>query len=118
MASVMAPRNAAPTSVRAIESGTGWPAWTHIENFSAWHNVPIGTNENGMGGTNTEFKFNSPLHVRHIAMLGDLAKRVPASQIPDFVVRLASMRDPAVKQIVPELGKYKNGSNEKARRLQ
>jgi sn-glycerol 3-phosphate transport system substrate-binding protein len=54
---------------------TGWPAWTHIENFSAWHNVPIGTNENGMGGTNTEFKFNSPLHVRHIAMLGDLAKR-------------------------------------------
>ena len=54
---------------------TGWPAWTHIENFSAWHNVPIGTNENGMGGTHTEFKFNSPLHVRHITMLGDLAKR-------------------------------------------
>ena len=49
--------------------------------------------------------------------LGDAAKRVPAAQIPDFVVRLASMRDPAVKQIVPELGKYKNGSNEKARRV-
>ena len=54
---------------------TGWPSWVHVENFSAWHNVPIGTNENGMGGTNTEFKVNSPLHVRHIAMLGDLAKR-------------------------------------------
>ncbi len=54
---------------------TTWPSWVHIENFSAWHNVPIGTKENGMGGLDTEFKFNTPLHVRHIAMLGDLAKR-------------------------------------------
>ena len=54
---------------------TGWPAWMHIENFSAWHNVPIGTKENGMGGLDTEFKFNSPLHVRHLAMLGDMAKK-------------------------------------------
>jgi sn-glycerol 3-phosphate transport system substrate-binding protein len=54
---------------------TGWPAWTHIENFSAWHNIPIGTKENGMAGLDTEFKINSPLHVRQIAMLGDLAKR-------------------------------------------
>src|SRR5436189_5342112 len=34
---------------------TGWPAWMHIENFSAWHNVPIGTKQNGMAGTDTEF---------------------------------------------------------------
>jgi len=54
---------------------TGWPSWTHIENFSAWHNIPIGTKENGMAGLDTEFKINSPLHVRQIAMLGDLAKR-------------------------------------------
>jgi sn-glycerol 3-phosphate transport system substrate-binding protein len=47
----------------------------HIENFSAWHNVPIGTKENGMAGMDTEFKVNSPLHVRHIAMLGDMAKK-------------------------------------------
>src|SRR5438067_1147993 len=26
---------------------TSWPSWTHIENFSAWHNVPIGTKQNG-----------------------------------------------------------------------
>jgi dihydroflavonol-4-reductase len=51
------------------------------------------------------------------ARLGDAAKRVPKSQIPDFVVRLASMRDPAVKQIIPELGKYKNGTNAKAMRV-
>ena len=54
---------------------TGWPAWTHIENFSAWHNVAIGTKQNGMVGTDTQFRINSPLHVRQVAMLGDLAKR-------------------------------------------
>ena len=54
---------------------TGWPSWMHIENFSAWHNVPIGTKENGMAGLDTEFKINSPLHVRHLTMLGDMAKK-------------------------------------------
>jgi sn-glycerol 3-phosphate transport system substrate-binding protein len=54
---------------------TGWPSWMHIENFSAWHNVPIGTKENGMAGLDTEFKINSPLHVRHLTMLSDLAKK-------------------------------------------
>jgi len=44
---------------------TGWPSWVHVENFSAWHNVPIGTKENGMGGLDTQFQINSPLHVRH-----------------------------------------------------
>ena len=33
------------------------------------------------------------------------------------MVRLAALRDPAVKQILPELGKKKNATNEKARRL-
>jgi nucleoside-diphosphate-sugar epimerase len=51
------------------------------------------------------------------ARLGDAAKRVPKRQIPDFVVRLAAMRDPAVAQIIPELGKYKNGTNAKAVRM-
>ena len=54
---------------------TSWPSWTHIENFSAWHNVPIGTKQNGMGGFDTAFTINSPLHVRHIGMLGELAKK-------------------------------------------
>ena len=54
---------------------TGWPAWMHIENFSAWHNVPIGTKQNGMAGLDTEFRINSPLHVRHVAMLADMAKK-------------------------------------------
>jgi sn-glycerol 3-phosphate transport system substrate-binding protein len=54
---------------------TTWPSWVHVENFSAWHNVPIGTKENGMAGLDTQFSINTPLHVRHIEMLADLAKR-------------------------------------------
>jgi len=44
---------------------TGWPSWVHVENLSAWHNVPIATKENGMAGLDTTFQINSPLHVRH-----------------------------------------------------
>jgi sn-glycerol 3-phosphate transport system substrate-binding protein len=44
---------------------TGWPSWVHVENFSAWHNVPIATKENGMAGLDTQFQINSPLHVKH-----------------------------------------------------
>ncbi len=54
---------------------TSWPSWMHIENFSAWHNVPIGTKENGFGGLDTRFTINSPLHVRHISMLADMSKK-------------------------------------------
>ena len=54
---------------------TGWPSWMHIENFSAWHNVPIGTRENGMAGMDAVYTINTPLHVRHIAMLGEMAKK-------------------------------------------
>ncbi len=54
---------------------SGWPSWMHIENFSAWHNVPIGTKENGMAGADTQFQINSPLHIRHITMIGDMAKK-------------------------------------------
>jgi nucleoside-diphosphate-sugar epimerase len=51
------------------------------------------------------------------AHLGESAKRVPSRQLPNWMVRLASLRDPAIKLILPELGKKKNATNEKARRL-
>ncbi len=54
---------------------TSWPSWKHIENFSAWHNLPIGTKENGFGGLDTQFSINSPQHVKHITMLSDMAKK-------------------------------------------
>lgn len=53
---------------------TGWPSWVHIENFSAWHNLPIGTAENGIASAKTEFRINSPQHVAHVQMLADFAK--------------------------------------------
>jgi nucleoside-diphosphate-sugar epimerase len=49
--------------------------------------------------------------------MGSAAKRVPTRQVPDWLVRLASRRDPAIKLILPELGKVKNATNEKARRV-
>lgn len=47
--------------------------------------------------------------------MGQLAKRVPTRQLPNWLVRIAALRDPAVKQILPELGKRKNASNAKAK---
>ena len=32
---------------------TGWQSWVQVESFSAWHNVPLGTKENGFGGLDT-----------------------------------------------------------------
>ena len=51
------------------------------------------------------------------ARLGPSAKRVPGRELPNWMVRLAALRDPAIKLILPELGKKKNATNEKARRL-
>ena len=53
---------------------TAWQSWVQLENFSAWHNLPIGTKANGFGGVDTEFKLNSPEHVKHIQTLADWQK--------------------------------------------
>jgi len=51
-----------------------WASWAHIEQFSAWHNIPIATKANGLEGFDAEMKFNSPVHVRHLQNLVDLQK--------------------------------------------
>jgi sn-glycerol 3-phosphate transport system substrate-binding protein len=53
---------------------TAWQSWIHLENFSAWHDVPFGTLENGFAGTKTEFTFNGPLQVKHIQQMADWQK--------------------------------------------
>lgn len=53
---------------------TAWASWTQIENFSAWHNLPIGTKDNGLAGTDTELVFNNPTVIRHIANLAEAQK--------------------------------------------
>jgi sn-glycerol 3-phosphate transport system substrate-binding protein len=50
---------------------TGWQSWVQIENFSAWHNLPLGTKQNGFGGLDTELVFNKTAVVRHIANMGE-----------------------------------------------
>jgi len=49
--------------------------------------------------------------------MGDRARRVTARQLPDWLVRLARFKDPAVKQIIPDLGKCNNATSEKAQRI-
>jgi len=38
----------------------GWQSWVMIENFSAWNDLPLGTQENGFAGFDTELTFNTP----------------------------------------------------------
>ncbi|HYN58304.1 MAG TPA: extracellular solute-binding protein, partial [Rubrivivax sp.] len=54
---------------------TSWQSWTQLESFSAWHNVEFATKRNGFGGMDTRAAFNSPLHVRHIENLANMAKQ-------------------------------------------
>ncbi|WP_433994438.1 sn-glycerol-3-phosphate ABC transporter substrate-binding protein UgpB [Bradyrhizobium canariense] len=48
---------------------TSWPSWINVENFSAYHNLPISTEANGFGGLDAVLNFNNPVMVRHIAQL-------------------------------------------------
>lgn len=54
---------------------TSWQGWTQLESFSTWHNTEFATKGNGFGGTSARLNFNSPLHVRHIENLANMAKQ-------------------------------------------
>ena len=54
---------------------TAWQGWTQMESFSAWHNVEFATKQNGLAGLDARMKVNSPLHVRHIENLANMAKQ-------------------------------------------
>lgn len=54
---------------------TSWVSWTQLESFSAWHNTEFATKGNGMRGLDARLTFNSPLHVRHIENLANMAKQ-------------------------------------------
>ncbi len=53
---------------------TAWQSWIHLENFSAYHNVPFASKDNGFAGLDTELSMNGPLQVKHIQAMGDWAK--------------------------------------------
>jgi nucleoside-diphosphate-sugar epimerase len=62
------------------------------------------------------------MSIQEIALLlkermGDAAARAPTKVLPDWMVRLASHFNPALAQVVSELGKIKRITNEKARHV-
>jgi sn-glycerol 3-phosphate transport system substrate-binding protein len=50
---------------------TSWPSWINIENFSAYHNLPIATEANGFDGLDAVLNFNNPVMVRHVARFAE-----------------------------------------------
>jgi len=52
----------------------GWQSWVMIENYSSWHNLAMGTKENGFTGTDTRFNFNNAKVKARIASIADWSK--------------------------------------------
>ena len=52
-----------------------WQGWTQLENFSAWHNVEFATQRNGFSGMGARLNTSSPLHVRHVENLANMAQQ-------------------------------------------
>ncbi|WP_185805134.1 sn-glycerol-3-phosphate ABC transporter substrate-binding protein UgpB [Pontivivens nitratireducens] len=53
---------------------TAWQSWIHLENLSAYHDVPFATQENGFAGTDVELVFNGEAQVAHISAMGEWAQ--------------------------------------------
>jgi nucleoside-diphosphate-sugar epimerase len=49
--------------------------------------------------------------------LGEAANRAPTRELPNWLLRSIGVFNQSVREILPELGKHKNGSSEKARRV-
>ena len=54
---------------------TGWQSWTQLESFSAWHNQPFATEQNGFAGNHPKLVFNGPIQTRHISNMQEWAKK-------------------------------------------
>ncbi|WP_170789418.1 sn-glycerol-3-phosphate ABC transporter substrate-binding protein UgpB [Ruegeria lacuscaerulensis] len=53
---------------------TAWQSWIHLENLSAYHDVPFASKDNGFAGLDTELMLNGPTQVAHLTAMGDWAK--------------------------------------------
>jgi sn-glycerol 3-phosphate transport system substrate-binding protein len=52
----------------------GWISWTQIEQFSAWHNIPLATKANGLEGADAILEFNNPVASNHVQRLAEAQK--------------------------------------------
>lgn len=69
------------TTLDALKAGgedcplvTAWQSWIHLENFSAYHDVPFASKDNGFAGLDTELMLNGPAQVAHLTAMGQWAK--------------------------------------------
>jgi sn-glycerol 3-phosphate transport system substrate-binding protein len=53
---------------------THWPSWVNVENFLAWHNLPLATQANGFAGLDAELTIAVPALERHVAKLAEWQK--------------------------------------------
>ncbi|MEL7257679.1 MAG: sn-glycerol-3-phosphate ABC transporter substrate-binding protein UgpB [Pseudomonadota bacterium] len=53
---------------------TAWQSWIHLENFSAYHDVPFASKDNGFAGLDTELMLNGEAQVAHLTAMGEWAK--------------------------------------------
>ena len=49
--------------------------------------------------------------------VGAARRKIPTRRLPNWLMRVVGLFDPQVRAVTPELGKHKNASNAKARRL-
>jgi sn-glycerol 3-phosphate transport system substrate-binding protein len=62
-------KNAAP-----VPMTTSWPTWIQLEQYSALHNLPFASKDDGFEGLDAQLEINSRAHVKHIERLLDMAK--------------------------------------------
>lgn len=48
---------------------THYPSWVNVENFLAFHGLPVATSANGMNGLDAELVIDQPLMIKHLEAL-------------------------------------------------
>ena len=52
----------------------GWQSWVMVENYSTWHDVQIGTKQNGFAGLDTELTINNDHVTGILGRISDMSK--------------------------------------------
>lgn len=53
---------------------TAWPSWINVENFSAFHNLPIASHDNGLAGLGATLRINNASVSTHVTALTEWQK--------------------------------------------
>jgi sn-glycerol 3-phosphate transport system substrate-binding protein len=58
-----------------VPMATSWPTWIQLEEYSALHNIPFASKDDGFAGLDAELKIDSPAHLKQVQRLLDMAKQ-------------------------------------------